>query len=254
MRLALPRHERIQEWLEQSLTFRGQFLTIESLPAMSKNAFGGTDEIRMPSVLSCQSDDNGSRVGQGDASGDSRPAVERGTLEVKKEKDAAKEAFNGGTLAEFLLGPGGSQAGALLLPLGIPGNNGDYTEHAGDAADETQAAIGCIQADHTRTNRKEAHGPLQQGLSKGGIMHIGRRDRHERGPARPVTNRARLDRKAATAFARGRSGARTPHVATWGASWSGRQWGRAAPVGKAHGYPAQRPQMQRGHQRHSVNM
>jgi hypothetical protein len=124
--------------------FRGQFLPIESLPAMSKHAFGGTYEIRTPSVLSCQSDDNGSRVGQGDASGESRPAGERGTLEVKKEKDAAKEAFNGGPLAEFLLGPGGRQAEALLLPLGIPGNNRNCAEDAVGPVDETQAPIGRI--------------------------------------------------------------------------------------------------------------
>jgi hypothetical protein len=62
-------------------------------------------------VLSCLSDDKGSRGGQGDASGDSRTAGEWG---VNKEQDAAKEAFNGGTLAKFLPSPGGRQAGALL--------------------------------------------------------------------------------------------------------------------------------------------
>jgi hypothetical protein len=105
-------------------------------------------------VLSCQSDDKGSRGGQGDASGDSRPAGERGTLEVNKEQDAAKEAFNGATLAEFLLGPDGRQAGALLLPFGIPGNNGDCTQDAVDPVDETQAPIGRIQADDARAKRK----------------------------------------------------------------------------------------------------
>ena len=111
---------------------------------MSKNAFGGTYETRTPSVLSCQRHDNGSRVGQGDASGEGRPAGERGTLEVKKEKDAAKKAFNGGALAEFLLGLGGRQAGALLLPLGILGNNGDCAKDAMDPVDETQTPIGRI--------------------------------------------------------------------------------------------------------------
>ena len=75
---------------------------------MSENALGGADEIRTSSVLSSQRDENGSRIGQGDPSCDGRPAGERRTLEVKEEKDAAKEAFNGGALAQLLSGPGGN--------------------------------------------------------------------------------------------------------------------------------------------------
>src|SRR5205823_5111298 len=133
---------------------------LKSLPSMSENALGGADEIRTSSVLSSQRDENGSRIGQGDPSCDGRPAGERRTLEVKEEKDAAKEAFNGGALAEFLFGPGGRQARALLLPFGIPGNDGDRAQDVVDPVDETQAPIGRIQADHARTNTEEAHGPF----------------------------------------------------------------------------------------------
>lgn len=62
---------------------------------MGKNAFGERMRRGTPSALSCQSDDKGSRGGQGDASGDSKSAGEQETLEAKKEKDVAKEAFDG---------------------------------------------------------------------------------------------------------------------------------------------------------------
>jgi len=97
---------------------------------MSENALGGADEIGPPSMLSSQSNGNGSRVGQGDASSNGRPAGEQRTLEVEEEKDATKEAFNRDALAQFLFGPGGRQAGAILLSLGIPGNDGDRTQDA----------------------------------------------------------------------------------------------------------------------------
>jgi len=71
-------------------------------------------------------------------------------LEVNKEQDAAKEAFNGATLASSSL----VQVEGLLLPFGIPGNNGDCTQDAVDPVDETQAPIGRIQADDARAKRK----------------------------------------------------------------------------------------------------
>ena len=40
---------------------------------------------------------------------------------MKEEKDPAKEAFDAPALAQFLFGPGGRQAGAVLLPLGCEG-------------------------------------------------------------------------------------------------------------------------------------
>jgi hypothetical protein len=40
---------------------------------------------------------------------------------MKEEKDPAKEAFDATALAQFLFGPGGRQARAVLLPLGMEG-------------------------------------------------------------------------------------------------------------------------------------
>jgi len=58
---------------------------------MSENALGGANEIRASSTLSGQSDENGSRIGQGDTSRDGRPSVERGTLRWKKRKTRPKK-------------------------------------------------------------------------------------------------------------------------------------------------------------------
>jgi hypothetical protein len=44
---------------------------------------------------------------------------------MKKEKNAAKEAFDGTPLAEFFSGPSGRQAGAVLLVLGIECHDGN---------------------------------------------------------------------------------------------------------------------------------
>jgi hypothetical protein len=40
---------------------------------------------------------------------------------MKEEKDAAKEAFDAAALAQLLFGPGGRQAGAVLVALGVEG-------------------------------------------------------------------------------------------------------------------------------------
>jgi hypothetical protein len=63
---------------------------------------------------------------------------------MKKEEDAAKEAFDGGAFAEFLFGPSGRQARAVLLSLGVPGNDGDGMKVGMDPSDEAQAPIGGI--------------------------------------------------------------------------------------------------------------
>jgi hypothetical protein len=44
---------------------------------------------------------------------------------MKEEKNAAKEAFDGTPLAQFLFGPGWRQAGTVLLAFGIPRNDGN---------------------------------------------------------------------------------------------------------------------------------
>jgi hypothetical protein len=76
--------------------------SLNCLSSMSENTLGRANELRTPNVLSSQSDDNGSRIGQSDPSRHGRPSQERRTLEVKEGQDAAKEAFNGGALAQPL--------------------------------------------------------------------------------------------------------------------------------------------------------
>jgi hypothetical protein len=71
--------------------------------------FRRTDEIKTASMLSSQPHDDGSSIGQGDLRGHLGPATQRWTLQVKEEKNAAKEAFDGTTLAQFLFCPGWRQ-------------------------------------------------------------------------------------------------------------------------------------------------
>ena len=62
--------------------------------------------------------------------------AERRALQVKEEKDTAKEAFDGTAFAQFLFGPGGRQAGAIFLAFGIPGNDCDRTQNGVNPGDE----------------------------------------------------------------------------------------------------------------------
>ena len=71
--------------------------------------------------------------------------------------------------------------------LGWKADNGDRMEGRVDPSDEAQAPIGGVQANYARTDGVEAHGPLQQGLGKGGIMDVGRRKQKEDGQARAAT-------------------------------------------------------------------
>ena len=94
---------------------------------MSQDPLGRADQIRTARVLSSECD--------------GRPATERGALQVKEEKEAAKEAFDGTALAQFLFGPSGRQTGSIFLPLGIPRNDGDSTKHSMNPGNETQAEV-----------------------------------------------------------------------------------------------------------------
>ena len=69
---------------------------------------------------------------------------------MKEEENATKEAFNGTAFAQFLFGPGRWQTGAILLALGIPGDDGDGSQRGVDPVDELQAPLACIQADDAR--------------------------------------------------------------------------------------------------------
>src|SRR5436305_11559121 len=106
---------------------------------------------------------------------------------MKKEEDAAKEAFDGGAFAEFLFGPRRWQARAILLALGVPGNDSDGVQSSMDPADEAQAPIGGVQADDAWADGVEAHGPFQQRASKGSIMDVGRGEQVENGQAGAAT-------------------------------------------------------------------
>ncbi|HEX6484562.1 MAG TPA: hypothetical protein VF043_37430 [Ktedonobacteraceae bacterium] len=94
-------------------------------------------------------------------------------MKSEKEKDAAKETFNTTAFAQLLIGPGGWEAGAILLPLGIPWDDRNCTKDAVDPADELQAPIASIQANDTRTKLIEVNCPHQERTSERGIMAIG---------------------------------------------------------------------------------
>jgi len=58
-------------------------------------------------------------------------------LQVKKEKNASKEALDATAFAKFFFGPGWRQAGTLLLVFGIPRDNRNsskYGMNPGNAA------------------------------------------------------------------------------------------------------------------------
>ena len=76
---------------------------------------------------------------------------------MKEEEKAAKETFNGTAFAQFLLGPRGRQAGAVLLSLRIPGNDGDGSKCGVDPMNELKAPIASIQADDARTKAIETN-------------------------------------------------------------------------------------------------
>ena len=106
---------------------------------------------------------------------------------VKEQEDAAKKAFDRTALAKFLFRPGGRQAEAVLLPFGIPGNDGGGVQGGVDPGDEPQSPIGGVQADNARANGIEAHSPFQQRTSERSIMDVGGRKQKEEGQAGAAT-------------------------------------------------------------------
>ncbi len=104
---------------------------------------------------------------------------------MKEEEDAAKEAFDATTFAQFLFGPSGRQTGAILLPLGVPGDDGHSTQGGMDPGDEAQPPIGSIQTDHARANLVETHRPRQEWTSEGRIMDVGGESRKKSGKPEP---------------------------------------------------------------------
>ena len=92
---------------------------------------------------------------------------------MEEQKDAAKEAFDGTALAQFLFGPGRWQAGAVFLVLGVPGDDRDRVQRGMDPGDETQVPIGGVQSDDAQADLIEAHGPLKPRMSEGSIVDVG---------------------------------------------------------------------------------
>src|SRR5207302_534066 len=116
---------------------------------------------RTTGLLSSQTNNDRSGIGQGHLRSDLRPATQRWALEVKKEKNAAKEAFDGTALAEFFSGPCGRQAGAVFLVLRVPRHNSHSPKCLMNPSNETQAPIGRVQTDNARTDVIQTHRPRQ---------------------------------------------------------------------------------------------
>src|SRR5437868_888422 len=155
---------------------------------MGENTLRRTDEIRTASLLGRQPNNDGSGVGQGHLRGNLRPATQGWALEVKKEKKASKEAFDATAFAKFFFGPGGRQAGTLLLVFGIPRDNRNGSKDAMNPGNEAQAPIGCVETDNTRTDPIQTHRPCQQLFCKRCIMSVSRREQKEERQARTATD------------------------------------------------------------------
>ena len=124
-------------------------------------------------MLGGQTNDTRGSVREGDLPLDGRPATQRRALQVKEQENAAKEAFDGTALAQFGFGPGGRQAGAILLTFRIPGDDGGGMESLMDPGNEAQAPVGGVQTDDARMDLIETNSPLQQRASERGIMDVG---------------------------------------------------------------------------------
>ncbi len=135
-------------------------------------------------MLSSQRNNNGSGVGQSDLRDDGRPATQRRTLQSKEEEDPSEEAFDAGAFSQLVSGPGGWEAGAVFLAFGIPGDDGDGSQHGVDLGDQAQTPIACIQADDARMDVVKAERPFQQRAGKGRIMDVGWGEQKEKRQAR----------------------------------------------------------------------
>jgi hypothetical protein len=95
-----------------------------AFPGVSEHALRGTDELGATCLLGGQADDDRGGVGERDARADSRPAGHWWALQAEaaeQAEDAAEEALNAGTFAQFVGGPGGRQTGPVLLAFGFQG-------------------------------------------------------------------------------------------------------------------------------------
>jgi len=87
-------------------------------------------------LLGSQPNNDGSGVGQGHLRGNLRPATQGWALEVKKEKNASKEALDATAFAKFFFAPGGRQAGTILLAFRIPRNDRNGSKYGMNPSNE----------------------------------------------------------------------------------------------------------------------
>jgi len=151
---------------------------------VSKDTFGGADEVVAALGMGGKSDNNGGGVGQSDLLRHGGPTDDAGTLEVEEEKDAAEEALNAAALAEILAGPGRWEAGAFPGTLGIPGDDGGGAEGGVDPGDESEAPVGGIEADDAGATIVERDDGGEQRLGERGIVSVRGSDAEEGGEAR----------------------------------------------------------------------
>ena len=69
--------------------------------------------------------------------------------------------------------PGERQAGAVLLPFGIPGDDRDRPERGVDPGNEAQAPIAGIEPNDAWAYAIEGHGLGQEQLGNGRVMAAG---------------------------------------------------------------------------------
>jgi len=71
-------------------------------------------------------------------------------LEAKEEEDPTEEAERVGAFTQLLGGPGGRQAGAILLPAADSRDDRHSSERTMDPSDEMQTPIACIQTEQEK--------------------------------------------------------------------------------------------------------
>jgi hypothetical protein len=92
-------------------------------------------------MLSGQSDNNGSIVGQSNLIDDDQPARQWGTLEMKEEENSREEASMVLRQAQFVCGPSRWEAGGILLVFGIPKDDRNDSQGVMDPGNQVQAPI-----------------------------------------------------------------------------------------------------------------
>jgi len=151
---------------------------------VSEDARGGTNKVGTASVVGDERDNDDGSVGQGDLTGDGRPHGEGRALQAEEQEDTPEEALDAGALAEFVLGPGGREAGAVFEEFGIEGDDGGGADDGVDPGDERGSPIGGVEADDTWPEGIEGNGSGEQGLGEGGVVAVGRGEAEEHGQTR----------------------------------------------------------------------